>query len=88
MMANKKGKDKPIWTIRMEVNDPISKTDNRSIELTLLYINILKRIKYQRNFLMYRNIYTQNGILMVLFEVKVLLRRNETSKLTATKHLL
>ena len=37
---------------------------------------------------MYRNIYTQNGIVMVLFEVKVLLRRNETSKLTATKHLL
>ena len=48
MMANKKGKDKTIWTIRMEVNDPISKTDNRSIEVTLLYINIL--------FLMYRNI--------------------------------
>ena len=33
---------------------------------------------------MYRNIYTQ----MVLFEVKVLLRRNETSKLTVSKHLL
>ena len=42
MMANKKGKDKAIGTIRMEVSDPISKTDNRSIELTLLYINILK----------------------------------------------
>ena len=25
MMANKKGKDKAIWTIRMEVNDPTIK---------------------------------------------------------------
>ena len=36
---------------------------------------------------MYRNIYTQKRIVMVLFEVKVQLRRDETSKLTASKHL-
>ena len=35
---------------------------------------------------MYRNIYTQKRIVMVLFEVKVQLRRDETSKLTASKH--
>ena len=36
---------------------------------------------------MYGNIYTQKIVVMVLFEVKVLVRRDETSKLTASKHL-